>query len=155
MHMTAKISGPKLSTLVGFPGPEDWNHIGNGLRLRIINRTRSRNVDADLRPFEPYSPGYAAAKAKRGGLVGGGRVNLTGVRAGARMLDNIVFRSNATANPRVVLSFGLAEKATIASYHMGEGRVDRTFFALSEDDMDWIVKYLKDRLAGRKNSLLA
>ena len=145
MHMKATISGKQLGTMLTIPANE-WQNLGNALRLRIITRTRMQNVDADGMPFHAYSEGYAKAKAKHGGLMSGGRVNLTGTAAGSKMLDNIAVQVQATINPRLTLHFATAGKAQIALYHMGEGRVDREFFALSEDDVDYSVTYLKGRL---------
>lgn len=48
--------------------------IGLLARERIVRRTR-QGVDAEGRPFQPYSPGYASAK--RRDLGGSGTVNLT------------------------------------------------------------------------------
>jgi hypothetical protein len=145
MHMKATISGKQLGTMLTIPANE-WQNLGNALRLRIITRTRLQNVDANGAPFHAYSVGYAKAKAKHGGLSGGGRVNLTGTKAGPKMLDNIAVLVHAQTNPRLTLRFASAGKAQIALYHMGEGRVDREFFALSEDDVDYSVNYLKGRL---------
>ena len=147
MHVKATIKGKALASQVQIP-VRAWQDLGNRMRLRIIMRTRGRGVDADGAPFEPYSPGYAKTKAKRGGMIGGGRVNLTGVTAGPKMLDDIaVLQVSATNNPRLILGFATAGKATIARYHMGEGRVDREFFALSDDDMDDAHSYLRAQIA--------
>jgi hypothetical protein len=149
MHMKATISGKALASTLAIPESE-WRNLGNALRLRIITRTRAHSQDADGAGFQPYSPGYAAAKAKKGGITGGGRVNLTGAGAGAKMLDNItVLQTSATTNPRVSLGFALADKNRIANYHMGEGRVDRLFFAFSDDDQEFGVDYLRKRLQSR------
>lgn len=145
MHMVATLTGKRLSDAIRVP-ERVWLDAGTELRRRIIQRTRGRNVDADGAPFEPYSPGYARAKAKKGGLTGGGRVNLTGAAAGPKMLDNMAVRASATTNPRISITFALAEKARIASYHMGEGRVDRLFFALSDEDLDYAVGFIRQRL---------
>lgn len=146
MHMKATISGKQLASALVIPERE-WRNLGNGLRLRIIQRTRGRSTDADGAPFQPYSEGYKRQKAKAGGMIGGGRVNLTGTAAGPKMLDNItVLAASATTNPRVTLGFALAGKDQLARYHMGEGRVDRLFFALSDDDLDYGVSYIKQRL---------
>jgi len=142
MHMKATITGKQLAGIVAVP-PRVWFNAGAGLRLRIIQRTRARGVDADGAAFAPYSEGYKKAKAKKGGLLGGGRVNLTGAGAGAKMLDTILVKSQATANPRIELSFALSSKEQIAQYHMGEGRVDRKFFAMSDDDEQYIVNYVR------------
>jgi hypothetical protein len=138
MHMRAVIKGPRLADLVAIP-PRVWHNAGVEARDRIRTRTRAKGVDADGAPFAPYSEGYAKAKAKRSKLSTVGRVNLTGVRAGSRMLDTMLVKASATQNPRITIFFSLAEKAEIASYHMGEGRVDREFFALSDADVDAIV----------------
>lgn len=148
MHMTAKISGPKLADLVRIP-PRVWGDAGKELRDRIRMRTRSSGVDADGKPFAPYSEGYARAKAKHGGMVGGGRVNLTSTKAGSHMLDTMLVRASADRNPRITIFFSLAEKAVIASYHMGEGRVDREFFALSDEDVDYAVSYIRQRMGAK------
>ena len=143
MHMKATITGKQLAGIVAVPA-RVWFNAGNGLRLRIIDRTRRQNVDADGAPFEAYSEGYKKAKGKKSGLSGGGRVDLTGAGGGPKMLNNIVLTARATNNPRIQLYFATAEKAQIAQYHMGEGRVDRKFFAMSDDDTDYIVNYVKN-----------
>lgn len=144
MHMKATITGKQLAASLVIPERE-WRNLGNTLRTRIITRTRRQGVDADGNRFEGYSDGYKAAKAKRGGNTG--HVDLTGVKAGMRMLDNItVLAASATTNPRVTLGFAVSEKDRIARYHMGEGRVDRLFFALSDEDLDYGVSYIKQRL---------
>jgi hypothetical protein len=135
MRMSVTVKGRPLARQIQIPR-EDWHRIGNELRTRIITRTRLKNVDADGVPFAAYSEGYAKAKAKAGGVAT--RVNLTGVRAGARMLDNIAVTANAVTNPRILLNFALERKAEIARYHMGEGRVDRRFFALSDEDESYL-----------------
>ena len=145
MHMVAHLTGKRLSDAIRVP-ERVWLDAGTELRRRIIQRTRGRNVDADGAPFEPYSEGYARAKAKKGGVGGGGRVNLTGAAAGPKMLDGMVVRASATQNPRITITFALAEKARIASYHMGEGRVDRLFFALSDEDVDDTVGFIRARM---------
>jgi hypothetical protein len=149
MRMKATVTGKALaSTLV--VSADDWRSLGNALRLRLITRTRGQGVDADGSVFAPYSEGYKLAKAKKGGMIGGGRVNLTGAGAGAKMLDAIaVLSTSATRNPRLVLGFALADKDRIAHYHMGEGRVDRLFFALSDEDEEYCMSYLRQRLAKR------
>lgn len=145
--LKASVSGRRLADIVAVTA-EDWKAAGNGLRLRIITRTRGHGVDANGRSFEPYSEGYKRAKAKRAGMVG--RVNLTGVKAGGRMLDDITVKANASANPRITLSFATAAKDQIAQYHMGEGRVDREFFALSEADLDYVIDFIRNRLNKRQ-----
>jgi hypothetical protein len=160
MHMKATISGGSLAGVVTVPARE-WMNLGNALKIRIVNRTRAKNVDADMVPFKAYSPGYAKTKSERSiasratklvrrRLVSAApslRVNLTGVSSGQRMLDNIVVqRASAVDNPRLVLGFANAKKAEIALYHMGEGRVDREFFALSEQDIAFATDYIKARL---------
>jgi hypothetical protein len=146
MHMRATITGKSLASHLVVP-EQEWRNLGNALRLRIIQRTRMRGEDADGATFQPYSAGYAKAKGKRGGLIGGGRVNLTGVSAGVKMLDAItVLSASAVTNPRVVVGFALTDKDQIAQYHMGEGRVDRKFFALSDDDLDFGVAYIRKRV---------
>ncbi len=145
MHMVAHLTGKRLSDAIAIP-KRVWLEAGTELRRRIIQRTRGRNVDADGVPFEAYSAGYARAKAKRGGVGVGGRVNLTGAAAGPKMLDNLAVRASATQNPRISITFALAEKARIASYHMGEGRVDRLFFALSDEDLDYAVGFIRQRM---------
>ncbi len=52
---------------------DDMREIGLMVREQIIRRTR-QGVDATGAPFQPYSAGYAKAKAK---ALGGGPVNLT------------------------------------------------------------------------------
>ena len=146
MHMKATITGKDLAVGIAIPAAT-WEAIGNELKVRIVNRTRYKHVDADGKAFEPYSEGYAKAKAKRGGMIGGGAVNLTGVRAGARMLDDITVLSvSGTTNPRLRVGFALAEKDQLARYHMGEGRVDRLFFGLDETDKDYAVNFVRKRL---------
>lgn len=148
MHMKATIVGKRLADLVAIP-TRVWFDAGTELRTRIVTRTRARGVDADGAPFQPYSEGYAKAKAKHGGMIGGGRVNLTGTKAGPKMLDTMLVKASATTNPRITILFSLAEKAAIASYHMGEGRVDRLFFALSDDDIDYAVDYIRRRMGAQ------
>lgn len=144
MHVKATIKGKPLAGALIIPERE-WRNLGNAFRTRIINRTRRQGVDADGRTFEGYSDGYKAAKAKRGGNAS--RVDLTGVRGGMRMLDNItVLSASATTNPRVTVGFAVADKDRIARYHMGEGRVDRLFFALSDEDLEFGVGYIRERM---------
>ena len=145
MHMKATITGKQLARTIAVPDAE-WRNLGNALRLRILTRTRARGVDADGASFAPYSEGYKIAKGKQGGMIGGGRVNLTGTTAGPKMLDTMMVTTQATINPRITISFALADKAQIAQYHMGEGRVDRLFFALGDDDVTYSVDYLRRRL---------
>jgi hypothetical protein len=139
--MTARIEGKRLADIVAVP-PRVWFNVGNGLRLRIVTRTRVESVDADGHAFADYSEGYKRFKAKKAGMVG--RVNLTGPGAGPKMLDNIKVTARANTNPRIELWFATAEKATIAQYHMGDGRVDRKFFGLSDADIDYVVDYVRN-----------
>ena len=148
MHMKATIVGKRLADLVAIP-PRVWFDAGTELRTRIVTRTRARGVDADGAPFTPYTEGYAKAKAKHGGMIGGGRVNLTGTKSGPKMLDTMVVKASATTNPRITIFFSLAEKAEVMNYHMKDGRVLRKFFALSDDDVDYAVDYIRKRMGAR------
>ena len=151
MHMKVRITGGKLAGAAQ-PPPAAWKRLGNLLRERIILRTRSKHVDANGQPFAPYSEGYAALKRKAGTTTA---VTLVGIGAKVpgrsfvpgktRMLDDIVATVYPT-NPRLVIGFGSSGTATIARYHMGEGRVDREFFALSDDDVDFAQRFIGSAL---------
>ena len=148
MHVKATITGKPLASALGITARE-WTNLGNLLRDRVVLRTRRQHVDADLVPFHAYSEGYKRTKGKKGGLLGGGSVDLTGAGGGPKMLNDIVVRSaSATTNPRLVLGFATSGKDQIARYHMGEGRVDRLFFALSDADVDYATTYIRGRLKG-------
>lgn len=67
---------------------EDWGRIGRLARERIIRRTL-QGRDEDDAAFAPYSPGYAAQKAKAGAS---GAVNL--MLSGA-MLEAITVEPDA------------------------------------------------------------
>ena len=154
MHMRVQITG-KLLASSAIPPPEAWTRLGNALRERIIIRTRGRSVDADGTPFAPYSDGYAARKRKAGATT---RVTLMGIGAKlpggsvvpgkTRMLDNMAVVTNATANPRVLIKFSDTQKAELMTYHMYDGRVLRKFFALSDDDVDYAVDFLRKVMRG-------
>jgi hypothetical protein len=146
MHMSVTIKGAKLSSQIAIPDAV-WQRIGKRLVENIKTRT-AHGVDADGGAFEPYSEGYAKYKAKYGST----RVNLRSQgpikRSGGtvHMMDNLVARTNATQNPRITIQFALTKKAEIAQYHMGEGRVDRLFFGLSDADADIAEQMVRTHL---------
>ena len=118
-----QLTTPALMRAIGDLGVED-----------IVERTRSGR-DKDGSGFTAYSPGYAIAKTKAGASAT--PVNLTGWRAGVRMLDTIqVLRAT---DRTATIGFVTARKAEIATYHLGEGRVLRDFFDLSKGFADRVA----------------
>lgn len=111
-----------------------WSRIGMMVRENISKRTRA-GVDADGATFEGYSEGYLKQKKKAGGA-SGSRVNLKSVKAGGHMMTDMVVVTHASGSIKATVKFASAAKATIAQYHMGEGRVDREFFAVSDEDQE-------------------
>lgn len=141
MKMKASISGRKLGDVLKLDRAT-WQEVGNTLRANIQARTR-QGVDADGQPFEPYSEGYAAAKAKQGAS---SRVNLTSTQAGRHMMTDLKVTVQTERNPRVVIDFATSEKAKLAHFHMGEGKVDREFFGMNEHDEDQARQIVADAL---------
>lgn len=135
------VSGASLESKIAMPA-ETWREVGTALRLRIIQRTR-KGMDADGRTFAPYSDGYRKAKAKQGAP---SRVNLTSTDAGGHMLDAIAVETPTGGDVKVRLAFATSEKAKLAHYHMGDGRVDREFFLTSDDDAAAIMALIRKRL---------
>jgi hypothetical protein len=66
---------------------DDWDRVGRLAREAIVLRTR-QGKDRDERQMTPYSPGYAALKAKE---LGSARVNLT---VSGEMLNNIAIQAD-------------------------------------------------------------
>ena len=137
--------------------PRVMREIGEGLRARIVNRTRA-GFDAAGRPFRPLSPGYAAQKQK---AIGHSRADLT---VSGRMLNDLRVYP---AEKRVTLAFssaggtgvgrtliqrsravGAADKAF---WHQvsgaGKRRVLRQFFDLNAADEAFIIGRLDRAVA--------
>jgi hypothetical protein len=153
MSLRVTLPRPPLSHLK-FSDARLMRTIGQAMVGRIRSRTSS-GQDADGRAFRALSPGYARQKRK---ALGHGRADLT---VSGRMLNDmqakpkpdglsIVFRSGgAGGGGRTFIqrsrAVGAADKA---AYHnltgAGRSRVKREFFALSEDDEEFILDRVED-----------
>ena len=105
--------------------------LGDEAREIIIERTAELKVDADGRPFAPYSPRYALTKRRSTGYSGPPNLRLSG-----RMLDEISLRQ--TGPLAGTLTFASARSAEIAAVH-NEGRWPqprRRFFAIGRGSAD-------------------
>lgn len=142
-------------TLSGTPLPSSWvsrdlmRALGDWTITRIRTRTQA-GLDADQRPFRPYSPSYAALKAEA--LKTGRRVTL---QVSGRMLNEMVTETVGDRAVRVMFKAGggtggrragtfiqrsrAVAGAEKAYYHAvvgaGRSRVIRDFFGVNEQDM--------------------
>lgn len=68
--------------------------------VRVIRTRTEAGIDRTGKAFAPYTPGYAAKKAKEG--LGGGTVNLT---VSGRMLNDMAVTDMGMSPPRVTIGF--------------------------------------------------
>lgn len=125
---------------ITFSDPALMREIGNLATEDIVERTRGGRDKGGM-SFRAYSPGYAAYKQKVGGS--SSPVNLTSPKAGVHMLDTI--GPTEVSAKTVTIAFTDALKAQIAAYHLGDGRVLRDFWGVSQAFLDRAVQAITAR----------
>ncbi|MBI5885370.1 MAG: phage virion morphogenesis protein [Deltaproteobacteria bacterium] len=119
----------------GVASPEILEKAAAGLKERILERTAlGRDVDGEA--FAPYSPRYAKRRARAGK-----DAKLVTLRSSGAMLDSITTQARQT---EVSLGFNPSKEALKASRlqaaGVGDKRIKRRFFVVSEDDRAWVVR---------------
>ena len=137
--------------VAGYAGSGDLlRDLGDAAREIIIERTAEQHIDAEGRPFAPYTPEYAIRKRRLTGYSGPPNLRLSG-----RMLDEIELRR---AGPLAgSLSFRTKRSAGLAAIH-NEGRRPqprRRFFGIGRGGVeavrlrDTVLSEFRRRIASR------
>jgi len=117
---------------------KDLHTFSMDLITAIRNRTQTQNVDFRGKPFKAYTTPYSRRKGSKS-------VNLTGTKAGSRMLNSM--KKYVRGNKGFV-HFADANKNDIAVYN-SEGKYKREFFEIGKEDEKMIHKKYRKLLDRR------
>lgn len=156
--MPVKITVNTVGKLAALPLSDEslMTEVGQ-LAIRRIHSRTSAGKDVDGAPFQPLSGGYAKARTKQG-LGTTSNLTLSGAMLNAMTIAEVgprkVSIGFATGGGRGASRGTLIQKSRSAganfkaTMHMGDGRVERKFFALSDEDETAITAAV-DRFIGQ------